>query len=254
VACSRPIEGNVREPCLTRLEPYVRATCISGRGNDFGRRVGRAFWPGREALSALQRGAVGSGSAVRPAVVRFDRNRLTIGRWPTGWRWRCDARGVLGRASSVIQQTLERAGLRRAVAGSPTQPAGLVGAMTTSGVGRGLAQAIRGRVFLPGQPGFGSAAHVFNTRFDAVVPLAVARAVDARDVRDAVRFTVSHGVRVRARSGGHSYAGYSTLSDGVVLDLRRLNWVKVDQRNRTATIGAGSQLIGVSSALAPIVQ
>ena len=150
----------------------------------------------------------------------------------------------------MIQQTLERAGLRRALAGSPTQPAGLVGAMTTSGVGRGLAQAIRGRVFLPGQPGFGSAAHVFNTRFDGIIPLAVARPVDARDVRDALRFMVSHGVRVRARSGGHSYAGYSTLSDGVVLDLRRLNWVKVDQRNRTATIGAGSQLIDVSSALA----
>lgn len=150
----------------------------------------------------------------------------------------------------MIQQALERAGLRRALAGSPTQPAGLVGAMTTLGVGGGLAQAIRGRVFLPGQPGFGSAAHVFNTRFDGVIPPAVARPVDARDVRDAVRFTVSRGVRVRARSGGHSYAGYSTLSDDVVLDLRRLSWVKVDQRNRTATIGAGSQLIDVSSVLA----
>jgi FAD/FMN-containing dehydrogenase len=62
-----------------------------------------------------------------------------------------------------------------------------------------------------------------------------------------VQFTVSHGVQVRARSGGHSYAGYSTLADGVVLDLRRLNGVTVDQRNRTATIGAGNQLIDVSS-------
>jgi FAD/FMN-containing dehydrogenase len=159
-------------------------------------------------------------------------------------------RSVFGRASSVIHQALERASFPRPAAGSPTQPAGLVGAMTTSGVGRGLGQAIRGRVFLPGQPGFRSAAHVFNTRFDAVFPLAVARPVDTRDVRDAVRFTVSHGVQVRARSGGHSYAGYSTLADGVVIDLRRLNGVTVDQPNRTATIGAGSQLIDVSSALA----
>lgn len=157
---------------------------------------------------------------------------------------------MLDRVRALIQQASDRAGLRRAVAGSPTQPAGLVGALTTSGVGRGLQRAIRGRVLLPGQPGFGSAAHVFNTRFDTVVPLAVARPVDAQDVRDAVRFTLSDGVRVRARSGGHSYAGYSTLSDGVVLDLRRLSAVKVDQRNRTATVGAGSQLIDVSSALA----
>jgi FAD/FMN-containing dehydrogenase len=91
---------------------------------------------------------------------------------------------------------------------------------------------------------------VFNTRFDGVVPLAVGRPVDARDVRAALRFTVSRGVQVRARSGGHSYAGYSTLSDGVVLDLRRLSSIRVDQRNRTATIGAGSQLIDVSGALA----
>jgi FAD/FMN-containing dehydrogenase len=158
--------------------------------------------------------------------------------------------GVLERAESMVQRVLQRAGVRRVLNGAPAQPAGLVGVATATGVGRGLKRAIRGHVFVPGQPGFGSAAHVFNRRFDGVVPTAVARPVDARDVRDAIRFTVGHGIHVRARSGGHSYAGYSTLSDGVVLDLRRLSSVKVDQRNRTATIGAGSQLIDVSSALA----
>lgn len=157
---------------------------------------------------------------------------------------------MLTRASSVIRQALGETGLRRAAPGSPTQPAGLAGALTTSGVGGGLSRAIRGHVFLAGQAGFLGAAHVFNTRFDSVVPLAVARPVDARDVRDAIRFTTSHGVQARARSGGHSYAGYSTLSGGVVLDLRRLNWVKVDQRHRMATIGAGCQLIDVSARLA----
>jgi FAD/FMN-containing dehydrogenase len=103
---------------------------------------------------------------------------------------------------------------------------------------------------MPGQPGFRTAAHVFNPRFDDVLPIAVARPLDAGDVRDAIRFTASRGIRVRARSGGHSYAGYSTLSDGVVLDLRRLNSISVDKRNATATVGAGSQLIDISSALA----
>jgi FAD/FMN-containing dehydrogenase len=91
---------------------------------------------------------------------------------------------------------------------------------------------------------------VFNTRFDSVLPSAVARPVDAIDVRDAIRFTVSRNVAVRARSGGHSYAGYSTVSDGVVLDLRRLNSISVDQEAGMATVGAGAQLIDVYAALA----
>lgn len=133
---------------------------------------------------------------------------------------------------------------------APLQPAPLLGLATTTGVGRGLQHAIRGNVLMPGQPGFESAAHVFNTRFDHVLPIAVARPVDARDVQAAIRFTVARGIAVRARSGGHSYAGYSTLSDGVVLDLRRLNSITVDKGNGIATVGAGCQLIDLSSALA----
>ncbi len=133
-------------------------------------------------------------------------------------RLECDAWFVLARAKSVVQQARQRAGVNRAPSGVPAQPAGLVGATTATGVGRGLQRAIRGQVFVPGQPAFESAAHVFNRRFDDVLPIAVGRPADARDVRDAIRFTVAQGVRVRARSGGHSYAGYSTLPDGVVLD------------------------------------
>jgi len=105
-------------------------------------------------------------------------------------------------------------------------------------------------VFQRGQPSFPAVAHVYNPRFNSVLPTAVARPVDAIDVRDALRFTVAHGVPVRARSGGHSYAGYSTLANGVVLDLRELNLITVDKRAGTATVGAGAQLIDVYAGLA----
>jgi FAD/FMN-containing dehydrogenase len=114
----------------------------------------------------------------------------------------------------------------------------------------GLQAAIRGHVFHHGDPGFEAAAHVFNPRFDHVLPEAVARPVDGLDVRDAIRYTVAHSTPVRARSGGHSYAGYSTLSNGVVLDLRKLNSVHFDSTAGTATVGAGAQLIDMYSALA----
>ena len=66
----------------------------------------------------------------------------------------------------------------------------------------GLQGAIRGHVFHRGDPGFEGAAHVFNPRFDHVLPTAVARPVDGLDVRDAIRYTVAHHTPVRARSGG----------------------------------------------------
>ncbi len=109
---------------------------------------------------------------------------------------------------------------------------------------------IRGQVIRRGAAGFAQAAHVYNSRFDAVLPSLVARPVDAADVRTAVQWGVAHGVPLRARSGGHSYAGYSTLSGGMVLDLRNLRGISVNLKARTARIGAGTQLIDVYSALA----
>ena len=111
-----------------------------------------------------------------------------------------------------------------------------------------LSEAIRGPVLTRRSRAFGSAAHVFNARFDAVVPAAVAFPRDADDVSAAVRWAVAHGVALRARSGGHSYAGYSTVNDGLVLDLRNLDTIRVDRGQ--ATIGAGAQLIDVYRALA----
>ncbi len=85
---------------------------------------------------------------------------------------------------------------------------------------------------------------------DAVLPNFVARPLDAADVVTAVKWGVSHDVPLRARSGGHSYAGYSTLSGGVVLDLRNMRGIGINVNKRTATIGAGAQLIDVYAALA----
>jgi hypothetical protein len=127
--------------------------------------------------------------------------------------------------------------LRRSLAPGPPAP-------------RNLQQAMRGHVFHRGQPGFASAAHVNNERFDSVLADMVGRPLSTSDVRGAVRWAVYWGVPLRARSGGHSYAGYSTLKGGVVLDLRKMNSVTVNPRARTATIGAGAQLIDVYAALA----
>ena len=75
----------------------------------------------------------------------------------------------------------------------------------------GLQHAIRGHVFERGAPGFEAAAHVFDPRFDHVLPDAVARPVDGADVRDAIRFCTGKGI---ARSGAVRWSQLRRLLDG----------------------------------------
>jgi FAD/FMN-containing dehydrogenase len=157
---------------------------------------------------------------------------------------RIDRRGFLTGAGTAGAAFLTGCGPAAIASGSPAKR------RKASPVPKKLQQAMRGHVFTRGAPGFSSVAHVYNERFDGVFPNYVARPINAADVRGAVRWAVAHNVPLRARSGGHSYAGYSTMSGGVVLDLRKLNWVHVNRGQGTASIGAGAQLIDVYSALA----
>jgi len=108
---------------------------------------------------------------------------------------------------------------------------------------RELRAAVKGRVAVPR----GSASLVYNTRFEGRRPDAVVQVRDTADVAAAVRWANRFDVRVVARSGGHSYAGYCTTGDGVVLDLSRLRGIRVS-RGR-ATVGPAAQLIDVQRAL-----
>jgi FAD/FMN-containing dehydrogenase len=76
----------------------------------------------------------------------------------------------------------------------------------------------------------------------------VAFCESAADVQKAVRWARRHNVRIAARSGGHSYGGYST-GTGLVIDVSRLNRITVSAATRTATIGAGARLIDVYARL-----
>jgi FAD/FMN-containing dehydrogenase len=91
---------------------------------------------------------------------------------------------------------------------------------------------------------------VYNLRFEGARPDAVVEPLDSRDVQAVLRWADRHDVRLTARSGGHSYAGYSTLDEGVVVDLRRLDGIAVDRRAARVSVGAGAQAIAIVDALA----
>jgi hypothetical protein len=124
----------------------------------------------------------------------------------------------------------------------PAEPA------LSSQAARALRSAVRGRVYLPRSPGYNAARLVYNLRYDGARPEAVVQQLDTRDVAAIVRWARRFDVRVVARSGGDSYAGYSTTSGGVVVDLSRMRGVRV--ANGRATVGAGAQLIDLYAALA----
>lgn len=63
-----------------------------------------------------------------------------------------------------------------------------------------------------------------------------------------VAFARETGTSVVPRGGGHCFAGRSSISDGIVLDLSRLDTITVGDDGR-ATIGAGAQLGQVYEAL-----
>ena len=72
----------------------------------------------------------------------------------------------------------------------------------------------------------------------------------AEDVEKTVRWAQKHAIHIVPRCGGHSYAGYSTTSKGVVVDVSRMNRVHV--HGSITTVGAGARLIDVYGGLTPL--
>ena len=106
---------------------------------------------------------------------------------------------------------------------------------------------MRGPVITPGQPPYDSLRLPFDSLYDSVRPLAVVQPLDANDVSKIVHWARTTGVHIVARSGGHSYGGYSTTT-GVVVDLSKLASVHVTAGH--AVVGPGARLGNIYNTLA----
>ncbi len=85
---------------------------------------------------------------------------------------------------------------------------------------------------------YDDARSVFNAMFDRR-PALVARATSTADVAAALRFARARDLSIAVRGGGHSVAGYSTVDDGIVIDLGPMKRIEVDAVGRRARVGAG---------------
>jgi FAD/FMN-containing dehydrogenase len=113
----------------------------------------------------------------------------------------------------------------------------------------GLRRGLTGTVLLPDDAGYTSAAMPYNAALGIRRPAAIIKVADTADVATCVRRVGGRGLPLAARSGGHSYEGWSTPNRGIVVDLSTLRKVQV-RPNGTAIVGAGALLIDVYAALA----
>jgi FAD/FMN-containing dehydrogenase len=113
-----------------------------------------------------------------------------------------------------------------------------------------LAASLDGDLIRPGSPKYPTARLAYDPLFDDIRPRAIVEVASTRDVARTIAFARGHGFRFAAKSGGHSYAGYS-LSNGIVIDVSALDKVTADIAAKRATIGSGASLMQVANGLAP---
>jgi FAD/FMN-containing dehydrogenase len=72
-------------------------------------------------------------------------------------------------------------------------------------------------------------------------PDAIVLAQSEQDVVDAVRYAAEHGLKVKARSGGHSWTASSVRDGSLLIDLSRMNRVGFDAETGIASVQPGAR-------------
>jgi FAD binding domain/Berberine and berberine like len=104
-----------------------------------------------------------------------------------------------------------------------------------------LRDTLRGDVLEPTDAGYPAARQVYNAMIDKR-PAVIARCADVADVTAALAYARREGLEVAVRGGGHNGAGLGLVDGGLVIDLSRLRWTRVDPGERTAEVGGGTLL------------
>jgi len=97
------------------------------------------------------------------------------------------------------------------------------------------------KLIRPGESGYTQAKELFEPRFDSLAPAGLAYCRDAADVATCLAFVQQFGLPVRVRSGGHSYAGWSSVTGGLVIDVSLINSFRTG--TGTVTVGTGLDLL-----------
>jgi FAD/FMN-containing dehydrogenase len=101
-----------------------------------------------------------------------------------------------------------------------------------------FAAGLRGTAVRPGEADYDDERSVWNGAHDRH-PALIARCAGVADVVRTIDLARSEGLPLAVRGGGHSIAGFSTVDDGIVLDLSLMKGIQVDPERRRVTAQAG---------------
>jgi FAD/FMN-containing dehydrogenase len=122
-----------------------------------------------------------------------------------------------------------------------------------------LRSRLRGRLILPGEPGYDTARRgaSFGPGEDRR-PAAIAQCADADDVARAIDFARRSGLPIAVKSGGHDVLAACVAEGGMMVDLSGMTGVEIDAAARTARVQPGLRsgaFIGAAAAhdLTPVL-
>ncbi|MYU17174.1 FAD-binding protein, partial [Streptomyces sp. SID8361] len=92
---------------------------------------------------------------------------------------------------------------------------------------------------------------MWNDRKPDRFPDVIVVAETEQDVIDAVVSARERGLRVKVRSGGHSWTASGIRDGGMLIDMSRLREITYDPRSRTATAQPGAYGGDLLKALEP---
>jgi FAD/FMN-containing dehydrogenase len=125
-----------------------------------------------------------------------------------------------------------------------------------------LRASLAGQLLVPEQPDYESARKVWNGAFDRK-PALIARCSNANDVVRTVNFARDRQLLVAIRAGGHSFPGHSTCEGGLLIDLSKMDGIRVDAKARTALVQPGivlgqfdraTQALGLATTMGTVSQ
>jgi FAD/FMN-containing dehydrogenase len=95
-----------------------------------------------------------------------------------------------------------------------------------------------GKVFKPGDAGYEEARQVFYGGIDSH-PSAIIQVKNTQEIVKVIKIAQENQLTMAVRSGGHSTAGHSTVNQGIVLDLRLMKGIKLNEEDKTVWAESG---------------